>query len=106
MRVCFLSGALRGASGVRASRLLRARQEVQEQPVDLGGSLELYPVAGALQALVAPRSRGVPGGARHLLLGEREVAAAPGPHGRRLDRGELQRWFRPGPGWPVGPIPV
>jgi len=62
-------------------------QEVQEQPVDVLGSLELHPVPGTVQPLVAPPARDILDRTSHLPLRQRKVAAAPDPHGRSRHRG-------------------
>src|SRR3984885_7505918 len=82
-----------------------ARQEVEQQLVHLSWRFQLHPVAGTVQALVAPRPGHVLGGISHLDLGERPVAGAPDAHRGRLDRRELQRRGNPPIGggvWPGG----
>src|SRR6266496_1931800 len=83
-----------------------AREEVEQQRVDLVWGVQLKPVARAVWALVSPGARHVFGGVGHLHLGEGDVAGAPDAHGGCLHGWELRRWPGPGFGRDVGPVPV
>ena len=75
----------------RPSLLASSWEEVEEEAVHLLGRLELHPVSHAVEALVAARTGDEGGRARHLRLGEGDVAAAPHAHRRCLDRRQLER---------------
>jgi len=80
------SGQGRHPDEATGPRRPSCRQEVEEQPVDHVGGLQLHPVPGAFDPLVAPRPRHVARGPGHLLLGQGEVATAPHAHRRGLHR--------------------
>jgi hypothetical protein len=58
------------------------------------------------ESFVTPGARDMSRRARHLPLGQRDVAAAPDTHGWCLHRREFEWRCNVGLGWNVGPVPV
>ena len=83
-------------------------QEVEQQLVDLGRAPRAASSGRGRRCARSATGRSTYSRrAGHLRLGEREVAAAPHAHGRRLDRRQLEAaGRRSASGGDVGPVPV
>src|SRR5205807_5264718 len=90
---------------VRESDAL-ANEEAEDQAVEALRLVELHPMAGAFEALVAPQSRDAGSGAQHLRFCQVRISTAPDAQGGGLHVWECPALCVPHLRRHVGPRPI